>query len=195
MKILVAEKVAKEGLLIMEKDPLVELDVKTDLSREELLRIIDSYEGLVIRSATKADRELLEAGKNLKVVARAGVGLDNVDLKAASERGIIVCNAPFGNINSVVEHAMALILATCRKLVKADTSIKGGAWNRSIKAMELKGKVAGVIGLNKIGGGVVTRLKAFDCEVIGCDPYISEKRVQDLGIRLVSLEELIRSSD
>jgi D-3-phosphoglycerate dehydrogenase len=195
MKILVAEKVAKEGLLILEKDPLVELDVKTDLSREELLQIIGNYEGLVIRSATKADRELLEAGKNLKVVARAGVGLDNVDLKAASERGIIVCNAPFGNINSVIEHAMALILSACRKLVKADTSIKSGEWNRSIKAMELKGKVAGVIGLNKIGGGVVTRLKAFGCEVIGCDPYISEKRVQDLGVRLVSLEELIKTSD
>jgi D-3-phosphoglycerate dehydrogenase len=195
MKILVAEKLAKEGLLILEKESLIELDVKTDLTREELLNIIGNYEALVIRSATKADRELLEAGKNLKVVARAGVGLDNVDLKAASEKGIIVCNAPFGNINSVIEHAMALILAACRKLVKADNSIKSGEWNRSIKAMELKDKVAGVIGLNKIGGGVVTRLKAFGCEVIGCDPYISEKRVQDLGVRLVSLEELIKTSD
>lgn len=195
MKILVAEKIAKEGLLILEKEPLAELDVKTDLSREELLGIIGNYEALVIRSATKADRELLEAGENLKVVARAGVGLDNVDLKAASEKGIIVCNAPFGNINSVIEHAMALILAACRKLVKADNSIKSGEWNRSIKAMELKDKVVGVVGLNKIGGGVVTRLKAFGCEVIGCDPYISEKRVQDLGIRLVTLDELLASSD
>lgn len=195
MKILVAEKIAKEGLLILEKEPLVELDVKTDLGREELLQIIGDYEGLVIRSATQADRELLDAGKKLKVVARAGVGLDNVDLKAASEKGIIVCNAPFGNVNSVIEHAMALILASCRKLIKADNSIKGGEWNRSIKAMEIKGKVAGVIGLSKIGGGVATRLKAFDCEVIGCDPYISEKRAQDLGIRLVSLEELIKTAD
>lgn len=195
MKILVAEKIAKEGLLILEKEPLAELDVKTDMSREELLGIIGNYDALVIRSATKADRELLDAGENLKVVARAGVGLDNVDLKAASEKGIIVCNAPFGNINSVIEHAMALILAACRKLVKADNSIKSGEWNRSIKAMELKDKVVGVVGLNKIGGGVVTRLKAFGCEVIGCDPYISEKRVQDLGIRLVSLDELLASSD
>jgi len=195
MKILVAEKIAKEGLLILEKEPLAELDVKTDLSREEMLKIIGNYDALVIRSATKADRELLEAGNNLKVVARAGVGLDNVDLKAASEHGIIVCNAPFGNINSVIEHAMALILAACRRLIKADNSIKGGEWNRSIKAMELKDKVVGVIGLNKIGGGIVTRLKAFGCEVVGCDPYISEKRVEDLGIKLVTLDELIKTSD
>ncbi|MEZ4598169.1 MAG: phosphoglycerate dehydrogenase [Syntrophotaleaceae bacterium] len=196
MKILVAEKLAKEGLLILEKEPKIELDVKTDLSREELLKVIDQYEGLVVRSATKADRELLEAGKNLKIVARAGVGLDNVDLKAASERGIIVCNAPFGNVNSVIEHTMALILAACRKLTKADNSLKSGSWDRnSIKASELQGKVAGVIGISKIGGGVATRLKAFGCEVIGADPYVSEKRAQDLGIRLVSLDELIRTSD
>jgi D-3-phosphoglycerate dehydrogenase len=196
MKILVAEKLAKEGLLILEKEPQIQLDVKTGLSREELLNIIDQYEGLVIRSATKADRELLEKGKSLKIVARAGVGLDNVDLKAASERGIIVCNAPFGNVNSVIEHTMALILAACRKLIKADTSLKNGAWDRSsIKASELQGKVAGVIGISKIGGGVATRLKAFGCDVIGADPYVSEKRAQDLGIRLVSLEELIKTSD
>ncbi len=196
MKILVAEKIAKEGLLILEKDPQVELDLKTDLSREELLNIIDQYEGLVIRSSTQADRELLEAGKNLKIVARAGVGLDNVDVKAASEKGIIVCNAPFGNVNSVIEHTMALILAACRKIIQADTSLKNGAWDRSsIKASELQGKVAGVIGLSKIGGGVAVRLKAFGCEVIGADPYISEKRAEDLGVRLVSLDELIRTAD
>jgi D-3-phosphoglycerate dehydrogenase len=196
MKVLVAEKIAKEGLLILEKESHIELDVKPGLSREELLNSIGNYEALVIRSATQADRELLEAGKNLKLVARAGVGLDNVDLKAASEKGIIVCNAPFGNVNSVIEHTMALILACCRKLVKADTSLKGGSWDRSsIKASELQGKVAGVIGLSKIGGGVATRLKAFGCEVIGSDPYISEKRAQDLGIRLVSLDELIKTAD
>jgi D-3-phosphoglycerate dehydrogenase len=196
MKILVAEKIAKEGLLILEKDPQAELDVKIGLSREELLATIGDYEALVIRSATKADRELLEAGKNLRIVARAGVGLDNVDLKAASEKGIVVCNAPFGNVNSVIEHTMALILASCRKLIKADASLKGGAWDRSsLKASELQGKVAGVIGLSKIGGGVATRLKAFGCEVIGCDPYISEKRAQDLGIRLVDMDELLTSSD
>jgi len=196
MKILVAEKIAKEGLLILEKDPHIELDLKTGLTRAELLAIIDQYEGLVVRSSTQADRELLEAGKNLKIVARAGVGLDNVDIKAASEKGIIVCNAPFGNVNSVIEHTMALILATCRQLIKADASLKGGSWERSaIKASELQGKVAGVIGISKIGGGVATRLKAFGCEVIGADPYVSEKRALDLGLRLVSFDELIKTAD
>lgn len=196
MKILVTEKLAKEGLLILEKEPQAELDVRLGMSREELLEVIGDYEGLVIRSATKADRELLLAGKKLKVVARAGVGLDNVDLKTASERGIIVCNAPFGNVNSVIEHTMALILACCRKLIPADASLKSGAWDRgSYKSSELQGKVAGVIGLSKIGGGVATRLKAFGCDVIGADPYISEKRAADLGVRLVSLDELIKTAD
>ena len=196
MKILVTEKLAKEGLLILEKEPQAELDVKLGMSREELLDVIGDYEGLVIRSATKADKELLEAGKKLKVVARAGVGLDNVDLKVASERGIIVCNAPFGNVNSVIEHTMGLILACSRKLIPADASLKSGAWDRgSFKASELQGKVAGVIGLSKIGGGVATRLKAFGCDVIGADPYISEKRAEDLGVRLVSLDELIKTAD
>ncbi len=196
MKVLVTEKLAKEGLLILEKEPQAQLDVKLGMSREELLSVIGDYEGLVIRSATKADRELLEAGKKLKVVARAGVGLDNVDVKAASERGIIVCNAPFGNVNSVIEHTMALILTCCRKLIPADASLKSGAWDRgSFKASELQGKVAGVIGLSKIGGGVATRLKAFGCDVIGADPYISEKRAEDLGIRLVTLDELIKTAD
>ncbi len=196
MKILVTEKLAKEGLLILEKEPRAELDVKLGMSREELLSVIGNYEGLIIRSATKADRELLEAGKKLKLVARAGVGLDNVDVKAASERGIIVCNAPFGNVNSVIEHTMALILTCCRKLIPADASLKAGVWDRnSYKSTELQNKVAGVIGLSKIGGGVATRLKAFGCEVIGADPYISEKRAEDLGVRLVSLDELIKTAD
>ncbi|MEZ4483026.1 MAG: phosphoglycerate dehydrogenase [Syntrophotaleaceae bacterium] len=196
MKILVTEKLAKRGLLILGKEPQAELDVRLGMSREELLSVIGDYEGLVIRSATKADRELLEAGKKLKVVARAGVGLDNVDVKAASERGIIVCNAPFGNVNSVIEHTMALILTCCRKLIPADASLKAGSWDRSsFKASELQGKVAGVIGLSKIGGGVATRLKAFGCEVIGADPYISEQRAEDLGVRLVTLEELIKTAD
>lgn len=196
MKILVTEKIAKEGLSILENDPRLELDIKIDLPREELLNVIGDYDALLIRSATKADRELLDAGKKLKIVGRAGVGLDNVDVKRASELGIIVCNAPFGNINSVIEHTLALLLAICRKLVPADASLKAGRWDRStFKTSELKGKVAGVIGLNKIGGGVATLLKSFGCEVLGCDPYVSEKRVQDLGVRLVCLEELVRCAD
>lgn len=196
MKVIVTEQLAHEGLLILEKDPRIEVDVKLGLSKEELISVIGEYEAIVTRSATKVDRDVLEAGKKLKLVARAGVGIDSVDVKVASEKGIIVLNAPFGNTNSVAEHTLALLLALCRNIPKADASLKKGEWKRSaLIGSELKGKTAGVIGLSKVGGRVATRLQAFECEVIGCDPYVSEKRAKDLGIRLVSFEELIRTAD
>jgi len=196
MKVIVTEKLAHEGLLVLEKDPRVEVDVKLGLSKEELIATIGEYDAIITRSATKVDRDVLEAGKKLKLVARAGVGIDSVDVEVASAKGIIVLNAPFGNTNSVAEHTLALLLSLCRNIPKADASIKQGEWNRSaFMGSELKGKVAGVVGLSKVGGRVVTRLQAFECEVIGCDPFVSEKRAKDLGIRLVSLDEIITTAD
>jgi D-3-phosphoglycerate dehydrogenase len=196
MKVIVTEKLAREGLLILEKDPRVEVDVKLGLSKEELIAVIGEYDAIVTRSATKVDRDVLEAGKKLKLVARAGVGIDSVDVPVASAKGIIVLNAPFGNTNSVAEHTLALLLSLCRSIPRADASIKRGEWNRSaFMGCELKGKVAGVVGLSKVGGRVVSRLQAFECEVIGCDPFVSEKRARDLGIRLVSLDEIITTAD
>ncbi len=196
MKVIVTEKLAHEGLLVLEKDPRVEVDVKLGLSKEELIATIGEYDAIITRSATKVDRDVLEAGKKLKLVARAGVGIDSVDVEVASAKGIIVLNAPFGNTNSVAEHTLALLLSLCRNIPKADASIKRGEWNRSaFMGSELKGKVAGVVGLSKVGGRVVSRLQAFECEVIGCDPFVSEKRAKDLGIRLVSLDEIITTAD
>jgi D-3-phosphoglycerate dehydrogenase len=196
MKVIVTEQLAHEGLLILEKDPRIELDVRLGLSKEELISAIGEYDAIITRSATKVDKDVLAAGKRLKLVARAGVGIDSVDVGYASEKGIIVLNAPFGNTNSVAEHTMALLLALCRNIPKADASLKRGEWKRSaLIGSELKGKIAGVIGLSKVGGRVATRLQAFECEVIGCDPYISEKRAQALGVKLVSLEELFRTAD
>jgi D-3-phosphoglycerate dehydrogenase len=196
MKVIVTEKLAHEGLLILEKDPRVEVDVKLGLSKEELIATIGEYDAIVTRSATQVDRDVLEAGKKLKLVARAGVGIDSVDVGFASEKGIIVLNAPFGNTNSVAEHTLALLLSLCRNIPKADASLKRGEWNRSaFMGSELKGKTVGVVGLSKVGGRVVTRLQAFECEVIGCDPYVSEKRAKDLGIRLASLDEIITTAD
>jgi len=177
MKIIVTEQLAHEGLLILEKDPRIEVDVRLGLSKEELISAIGDYDAIVTRSATKVDKDVLAAGKKLKIVARAGVGIDSVDVDFASAQGIIVINAPFGNTNSVAEHAMGLLLALCRNIPKADASLKKGEWKRSaLVGSEIKGKVAGVVGLSKVGGRVATRLQAFECEVIGCDPYISEKR-------------------
>lgn len=196
MKIIVTDEVAQEGLALLQNDPRVQLDLRVGLKKEELLSIIGDYEVIITRSGTTVDKALLDAGTSLKMVARAGVGVDNVDVDYASAKGVIVVNAPFGNTNSAAEHTMALLLSFCRNVTQANSSLKGGAWKRApFTGYELKGRTAGIIGLGKVGGRVATRLKAFECEVIACDPYIAEKRAHDLGVKLVSLEELIRVCD
>lgn len=196
MKVIVTDEVAQEGLELLKQDPRVELDVRLGLKKEELEGIIGEYEVIITRSGTTVDRALLDAGRKLKMVARAGVGIDNVDVDYASSRGVIVVNAPFGNTNSAAEHAMALLLAFCRNITRANASLKGGEWKRApFTGVELKGKTAGVIGLGKVGGRVATRLKAFECEVLACDPYIAVKRAHDLGVKLVSHEEIYKNCD
>jgi D-3-phosphoglycerate dehydrogenase len=196
MKVIVTDEVVREGLALLEQDPRIELDIRLGLKKEELLQVIGDYEVIITRSGTTVDRDVLDAGKNLKMVARAGVGIDNVDVDYASSRGVIVVNAPFGNTNSAAEHTMALLLSFCRNLPKANNSLKGGEWKRApFTGVELKGKTAGVIGLGKVGGRVATRLKAFECEVIACDPYIAHKRAHDLGVKLVSHDEIYKNCD
>lgn len=196
MKVIVTDEVAQEGLELLKKDPRVELDVRLGLKKDELLTVIGDYEVIITRSGTTVDKDLLDAGKNLKMVARAGVGIDNVDVDYASSKGVIVVNAPFGNTNSAAEHAMALLLAFCRNITKANASLKNGEWKRApFTGVELKGKTAGVIGLGKVGGRVATRLKAFECEVLACDPYIAAKRAHDLGVKLVSHDEIYKNCD
>ncbi|MBP1753432.1 MAG: D-3-phosphoglycerate dehydrogenase [Geobacteraceae bacterium] len=136
MKVIVTEKLAHEGLLILEKDPRIEVDVRLGLSKDELVSVIGDYDAIITRSATKVDKDVLSAGKKLKIVARAGVGIDSVDVAYASAQGVIVLNAPFGNTNSVAEHTLALLLALCRNIPKADASLKRGEWNRSSSPMK-----------------------------------------------------------
>jgi D-3-phosphoglycerate dehydrogenase len=196
MKVIVTDEVAREGLALLEQDPRIEMDVRLGLKKEELLELIGDYEVIITRSGTTVDKAVLDAGKKLKMVARAGVGIDNVDVDYASSRGVIVVNAPFGNTNSAAEHTMALLLALCRNVTKANSSLKGGDWKRApFTGVELKGKTAGVIGLGKVGGRVATRLKAFECEVLACDPYIAAKRAHDLGVKLVSHDEIYKNCD
>ena len=196
MKVIVTDEVAREGLALLEQDPRVNLEVRLGLGIEELHSIIGDYEVLITRSGTTVDRALLDAANNLKLVARAGVGIDNVDVDYASSRGVIVVNAPFGNTNSAAEHTLALLLAACRNVTRANASLKSGEWKRApFTGIELKGKVAGVIGLGKVGGRVATRLKAFECEVLACDPYIAVKRAHDLGVKLVSHDEIYQNCD
>jgi D-3-phosphoglycerate dehydrogenase len=196
MKIIVTDEVSREGLALLEQDPRIQLDVRLGLKIEELLAIIGEYDGIITRSGTTVDKQLLDAGKKIKIVARAGVGIDNVDVEYASARGVIVVNAPFGNTNSAAEHTMALLLTTCRNVTKANGSLKSGEWQRApFTGVELKGKTAGVIGLGKVGGRVAARLKAFECEVLACDPYIAVKRAHDLGVKLVSHDEIYKNCD
>ncbi len=196
MKVIVTDEISEKGLELLQKDPRIQLDVRPGLERNELYTLIGDYDAIITRSGTQVDAELLGHAKKLKMVARAGVGIDNVDVPAASERGIIVVNAPFGNTNSAAEHSMALLLSMCRNVPDANSSLKSGQWQRApFTGHELKHKTMGIVGLGKVGGRVALRSRAFEMDVVVYDPYISEKRAADFGTRLVSLDELVSSAD
>ena len=196
MKVIVTDEISERGLELLQQEPRVQLDVRLGLGKAELHQIIGDYDAIITRSGTQVDEELLKHAKKLKMVARAGVGIDNVDVPAASERGIIVVNAPFGNTNSAAEHSMAILLAMCRNVPLANASLKSGQWQRApFTGHELRHRTMGIIGLGKVGGRVALRARAFEMDVIVYDPYISEKRATDFGTRLVSLEELVAAAD
>jgi D-3-phosphoglycerate dehydrogenase len=196
MKVIVTDEISQKGLEPLQNDPRIQLDVRLGLERSELYRLIGDYDAIITRSGTQVDAELLSHAKKLKMVARAGVGIDNVDVPAASERGIIVVNAPFGNTNSAAEHSMAILLAMCRNIPNANSSLKSGQWQRApFTGYELRHRTLGIVGLGKVGGRVALRARAFEMDVLVYDPYISEKRAVDCGTRLVSLDELVSKSD
>ncbi|MCK4623517.1 MAG: phosphoglycerate dehydrogenase [Desulfuromonadales bacterium] len=196
MKVLITDEISKSGLLPILDDPRIQVDFKIGLPVDELHQIIGDYEAIITRSMTQVNQALLDRATKLKIIARAGVGIDNVDVEAASSKGIIVVNAPYGNVNSAAEHTMALLLSYCRNVSIANASLKGGDWQRApFTGYELKDKTIGVIGLGKVGGRVALRCRAFEANVITYDPYISEKRAEDFGVKLVSLEDVIRFSD
>ena len=196
LKVIITDEVLESGLQLLQDDERVQVDIRLGLSREELHQAIGEYDAIITRSGTQVDQDLVDHATNLKIVARAGVGIDNVDIDAASNKGIIVVNAPFGNVNSAAEHTMALLLSFCRNVTVANTSLKSGEWKRApFTGTELKGKTIGIIGLGKVGGRVAKRCRAFEAEVITYDPYISEKRAEDFGVKLVPLEDIVRYSD
>jgi len=192
--VLLAEKLAPSAVALL--GDLVEIRHVDGTDRPALLAAIADADALLVRSATKVDAEALAASTRLKVVARAGVGLDNVDVPAATARGVMVVNAPTSNIVSAAEHAVALLLATARHIPAADASLRAGAWKRSAyTGVELNGKIVGVVGLGKIGQLVAQRLAGFGVDLIAYDPYVAAARAAQLGIELVSLEELLRRAD
>ena len=194
-RVLVTEKIADSGLALLASAGH-EVDVQEGLSPEELLGAIVGAHALIIRSSTQVTAEVLAAGTSLAVVGRAGVGLDNVDVTAATARGVMVVNAPTSNILSVAEQAMALLLAQARNIPQAHASLVAGRWERSKwEGVELHGKVLGVVGLGRAGSLVAQRAHAFGMELIGFDPFVSPERARAMGVRLVTIEELVGEAD
>ncbi|MGH9170442.1 MAG: phosphoglycerate dehydrogenase [Acidimicrobiales bacterium] len=194
-RILVSETLAERGLQSMRAAGHA-VDVQTGLSHGQLLEAIKGAKALVVRSATKVNAELLAAGTELVVVGRAGVGLDNVDVAAATERGVMVANAPESNILSAAEHAVALLLAQARNIPQAHAALVAGRWERSKwEGVELHGKTLGIVGLGRIGTLVAQRAHAFGMRLVAHDPYTSEDRAKKLGVELMPLEQLVADAD
>jgi D-3-phosphoglycerate dehydrogenase len=195
MKVLIADKIADSGIDKLRES--FEVDVKTGLSEAELVEVIGDYDGLIVRSATRATRPVIEAAHNLKIIGRAGVGIDNVDVVAATERGVIVCNAPTSNVVSAAEHTWALLMAQARMIPQANASLKSGKWERSkFTGAELYEKTLAIVGLGRIGTLIAERARGFQMRLIGYDPYISEDRAASLGVELFpTVDALLPEAD
>ncbi len=197
LKILISDKLAKEGIELLKNMEGVEPVIKTGLSEDDLIAIIGEFDGLIIRSDTKVTAKVLAHCGKLRGIARAGVGIDNVDVKEATKRGIIVMNTPGGNTMSAAEHTMALMLAISRKVVPACNSLKTGAWDRkAFTGNQLNHKVLGLIGMGRIGLSVAKMAMGFDMKVIGYDPLAAPMAAEDLGVEVTNnLERIFRESD
>jgi len=195
MQVLVTETLSDAGLELLRRD--FQVDVRTDLASQGLAQAIGPYEALIVRSQTQVTAEVIDAGENLKVVARAGIGLDNVDVEAATRRGVMVVNAPQSNIVSAAEHTIALLLAQARNIPQANDALKHGRWDRSsFKGVELQGKTLGVVGIGRVGSLVAQRAAAFGMRVIAFDPYVPRERAKEMGVELMpTLEALLVQSD
>jgi D-3-phosphoglycerate dehydrogenase len=194
-RILVCDPIAEDGVEALTRSG-ADVDVRTGLSPKDLEAAVDGYDALVVRSETKVTREIIEAAGKLQVVGRAGIGVDNIDLEAATEKGVVVVNAPTGNVISAAEHAIALMLALSRHIPEANTSLRSGKWERGrFQGIEVRGKTLGVIGLGQVGSEVARRAKGLEMRVLAYDPFVPEERARVLGVDVVPMEKLIKESD
>lgn len=194
-KVLVSDTIAPEGIEIFREAPGIEVDVMTNLTPDELRGVIGEYDGLAIRSATKVTKEIVDASKNLKVIGRAGIGIDNVDVAAASKRGIVVMNTPGGNTITTAEHTIAMMFALARRIPQATSSMKMGQWEKNkFMGSEVYNKTVGIIGLGRVGSVVAERAKGLMMNVIVHDPFIAPEAAEKMGITLVSLDEILKKS-
>lgn len=193
-KVLVSDPIDQAGIDILSQ--VAQVDVKTNLSPEELVKIIPEYDALMIRSGTRVTREIIEAGKQLKIIGRAGVGVDNVDVPAATRQGVMVVNSPEGNTIAAAEHALAMMLSLSRHVPHANQSVKNKQWDRkSFIGAEVYKKTLGVVGLGKIGSHVATVARSMGMRLLAYDPFISLERAEQLGCRIVELDVLLREAD
>ncbi|WP_231160503.1 hydroxyacid dehydrogenase [Clostridium botulinum] len=194
-KVLIAERIDEAGVKLLQKE--MDVDLFIGIKRDELLKKIHDYDGLIIRSDNKVDKELMERAINLKVVGRAGNGVDNINIEEATKRGIIVANTPDSNAISACEITIAHILAGSRNFTYADSYLKSGKWERDLfMGNELYNKTLGIIGLGRIGALVATRMKAFGMQLIAYDPYIADERFKKYGVeKKESLDELLKEAD
>ena len=197
LKVLVADPISQRGIDELAAGGVLEVVVKTKLPEDELIKIIPEFSALVVRSETKVNAKVLEAAKSLKVVGRAGVGTDNVDLDAATKRGVIVMNTPGGNTISTAEHAFSLLMSTARNIPQADASVKAGKWDRkSYQGVELYNKTLGILGMGRIGTEIARRAIAFGMRVLAYDPYLSASKARTLQVELIeNLDELLPKAD
>lgn len=195
-KVLVSDPISDFGIQQLVDAPDVTVDKKTGLSEDELIAIIGEYDALLVRSQTKVTPRIMEAATNLKVIGRAGVGVDNINLEAATQRGIIVINAPDGNTITTCEHAFAMMMALARHIPQAYLKTVNGVWDRkSFLGVELRNKVLGVVGMGRIGSEVAKRAKAFGMEIIGYDPFMTDERAEKIGVKLGSVDDIVRNAD
>ncbi len=194
-RVLIADKLSPAAVDIF-KQRGVDADIKTGLSKDELLKIIGDYDGLAVRSATKADKDVIAAAKNMKVIGRAGIGVDNVDIPAATAAGIVVMNTPFGNSITTAEHAIAMMFALARQLPAADVSTQAGKWEKNrFMGVELYAKTLGLIGAGNIGSIVADRALGLKMKVAAYDPFLSPERAVEIGVEKVELDELLARAD
>jgi D-3-phosphoglycerate dehydrogenase len=194
MKVLVADPIAEEGVKFL--NSYVQVDVKTKLELAQLKAIIADYDGLIVRSQTKVGAEVIQLAKKLKVIGRAGVGIDNIDVDAATKSGIVVVNAPTGNIIAAAEHTIALMLALARNVPQANSYLKSGKWRREeFVGTEIRNKTVGIIGLGNVGSEVAKRVQALEMRVIAHDPFVSKDYAHNLKVELVSMDQLLQEAD
>src|SRR5215469_5281279 len=194
-KVLISDKLSPAAVDIFRRRG-IDVDLKPGLSPAELRAIVAPYDGLAVRSATKVTRELLDAATNLKVVGRAGIGVDNVDIRSATARGIVVMNTPHGNTITTAEHAIAMMFALARQIPEASVSTKSGKWEKNrFMGVEVTAKTLGLIGCGNIGSIVAERAAALKMRVLAYDPYLSEKRATELGVEKSDLETLLTRAD